>query len=180
MDGGCNTHKYNASTVYLCSVCRSFYLLYLGVKIIISSLQKNVHKEPYGKDEIKGIIRQALVLDITNPKAILHVFFSQFITVNYQHTEVSFLILAITLLIISFCFFAVVIFFGVFIVKHLSRKKLLVKYGNLFIGTMFLFYAAINMYVLSWILMLSRFIAYRSSLLFRNASIDRILKPQKA
>src|SRR5690606_7967532 len=84
----------------------AFYLLWLGGKILWSVITHKQQGESGGAEPAKMIMKRSLVLSMTNPKAILFYvsFFVQFIDVNAKHTGVSFMILALTLELISFIY----------------------------------------------------------------------------
>lgn len=86
----------------------------------------------------------ALILSLTNPKAILFYvsFFVQFIDVNAPHTGISFFILATTLELVSFCYLSFLIISGAFVTQYIRTKKKLAKVGNSLIGLMFVGFAA--------------------------------------
>ena len=114
----------------------AFYLLYLGSKILCETKSD----EPqYG-----AIFKRALILSLTNPKAILFYvsFFVQFIDVNAPHTGISFFILATTLELVSFCYLSFLIISGAFVTQYIRTKKKLAKVGNSLIGLMFVGFAA--------------------------------------
>ncbi|HCR1107306.1 TPA: leucine efflux protein LeuE [Klebsiella aerogenes] len=115
----------------------AFYLLYLGVKI----LYKSFYGEVKNKDEIsrkENIFLKALMLSLTNPKAILFYisFFIQFINFNYPHPGVSYLILALILEIASFIYLTILIICGATLTRFFSNKKI-AKAGNVIIGIFF-------------------------------------------
>ena len=83
-----------------------------------------------------AIFKRALILSLTNPKAILFYvsFFVQFIDVNAPHTGISFFILAATLELVSFCYLSFLIISGAFVTQYIRTKKKLAKVGNSLIG----------------------------------------------
>ncbi len=91
-----------------------------------------------------AIFKRALILSLTNPKAILFYvsFFVQFIDVNAPHTGISFFILAATLELVSFCYLSFLIISGAFVTQYIRTKKKLAKVGNSLIGLMFVGFAA--------------------------------------
>ncbi|EJD1823674.1 LysE family transporter, partial [Salmonella enterica] len=91
-----------------------------------------------------AIFKRALILSLTNPKAILFYvsFFVQFIDVTAPHTGVSFFILATTLEIVSFCYLSFLILSGAFVTHYIGTKKKLAKVGNSLIGLLFVGFAA--------------------------------------
>ena len=121
----------------------AFYLLYLGSKILYATL-KGKNNEAKSDEPQYGAILNALILSLTNPKAILFYvsFFVQFIDVNAPHTGISFFILATTLELVSFCYLSFLIISGAFVTQYIRTKKKLAKVGNSLIGLMFVGFAA--------------------------------------
>ena len=121
----------------------ALYLLYLGLKILYSTLAKKGQEQSAAKEEPEHTFRKALTLSLTNPKAILFYvsFFVQFIDMDYAHTGVSFAILAVILEMISFCYMTLLIFSGAALAHFLSEKKRLAKLGNSMVGLLFLGFA---------------------------------------
>lgn len=74
----------------------AFYLLYLGSKILYATLKGKNNEAKSDEPQYGAIFKRALILSLTNPKAILFYvsFFVQFIDVNAPHTGISFFILA--------------------------------------------------------------------------------------
>ncbi|MFY9993515.1 MAG: leucine efflux protein LeuE [Leclercia sp.] len=122
----------------------AFYLLWLGGKMLWSVARHKQQGESGGMEPAKAIMKRSLVLSMTNPKAILFYvsFFVQFIDVHAQNTGVAFMILAVTLEIISFIYMSFLIFSGAFVTRYLKTKKKLAKLGNGLIGLLFVGFAA--------------------------------------
>lgn len=122
----------------------AFYLLWLGGKMLWSVIKHKHQGEAGGIEPAKTIMKRSLVLSMTNPKAILFYvsFFVQFIDVQANNTGVAFMILAITLEIISFIYMSFLIFSGAFVTRYLKTKKKLAKLGNGLIGLLFVGFAA--------------------------------------
>ncbi|WP_342321011.1 leucine efflux protein LeuE [Kosakonia sp. BYX6] len=122
----------------------AFYLLWLGFKMLYSTLVQGAREE--GEHDVhKGdIFKRALVLSLTNPKAILFYvsFFVQFIDIHYAKPGMSFFILASTLELISFCYFSFLIVSGSYVTQWVRTKKKLTKLGNSLIGLIFVGFAA--------------------------------------
>ncbi|KLN46704.1 leucine export protein LeuE, partial [Providencia rettgeri] len=87
---------------------------------------------------------RALVLSLTNPKAILFYisFFIQFVDFNYANAWVPYLVLATILELVSFLYLSILIFSGYLIAKFLREKKILAKLGNCTVGAFFMGFAA--------------------------------------
>ncbi|CNI60007.1 leucine efflux protein LeuE [Yersinia ruckeri] len=119
----------------------AIYLLYLGIKILYSTLVKKGASET--TEAAQHTFRKALTLSLTNPKAILFYvsFFVQFIDQSYAHTGLSFVILAVILELISFFYMSLLIFSGAALTHFLSEKKRLAKLGNSLVGLLFLGFA---------------------------------------
>ncbi|MEX6157503.1 leucine efflux protein LeuE [Providencia manganoxydans] len=123
------------------------YLLYLGCKILYATFwQKRI---PNADDEpvvVKSekIFTRALILSLTNPKAILFYisFFIQFIDFSYSHAWVPYLVLASILELVSFMYLSLLIFSGYLIARFLREKQVLAKLGNCTVGTFFMGFAA--------------------------------------
>ncbi|MGY5957433.1 leucine efflux protein LeuE [Kosakonia sp. BK9b] len=122
----------------------AFYLLYLGCKMLYSTF---VHKtRQQNEQEIhKGdVFRRALVLSLTNPKAILFYvsFFVQFIDINYASPGTAFFILASTLEVISVCYFSFLVISGSYVTQWVKTRKKITRIGNSLIGLIFVGFAA--------------------------------------
>ncbi|WP_273827711.1 leucine efflux protein LeuE [Providencia rettgeri] len=123
------------------------YLLYLGCKILYSTLKRKSQGEG---EEVAVTIKsenhfvRALVLSLTNPKAILFYisFFIQFVDFNYANAWVPYLVLATILELVSFLYLSILIFSGYLIAKFLREKKILAKLGNCTVGAFFMGFAA--------------------------------------
>ncbi len=122
----------------------AFYLLYLGSKILYATLKGKNNEAKSDEPQYGAIFKRALILSLTNPKAILFYvsFFVQFIDVNAPHTGISFFILATTLELVSFCYLSFLIISGAFVKQYIRTKKKLAKVGNSLIGLMFVGFAA--------------------------------------
>jgi leucine efflux protein len=122
----------------------AFYLLYLGAKILYATLKSKATETAAEETPFGAIFKRALILSLTNPKAILFYvsFFVQFIDVNAPHSGLSFFILAITLEIVSFFYLSFLIFSGAFVTQYIRTKKKLAKVGNSLIGLIFVGFAA--------------------------------------
>ncbi|EHC70995.1 Putative transport protein [Salmonella enterica subsp. enterica serovar Mississippi str. A4-633] len=112
----------------------AFYLLYLGAKILYATLTSKGRAATETVVPFGAIFKRALILSLTNPKAILFYvsFFVQFIDVTAPHTGVSFFILATTLEIVSFCYLSFLILSGAFVTHYIGTKKKLLTH---YIGT---------------------------------------------
>lgn len=87
--------------------------------------------------------RTALLLSLTNPKAILFYvsFFVQFIDETYAHPGISYLILALIMQTISLVWQTTLITVGADCLKLLARSPGVAKIGNTALGSLFLLFA---------------------------------------
>ncbi len=122
------------------------YLLWLGLKMLYSTfIEKAAMPSVSAKKQQRGaVFKRALVLSLTNPKAILFYvsFFVQFIDVQSAHPGIAFFILATVLEIASFCYLTLLIFGGSYVTRLIGTKQRLAKLGNSMIGLLFLGFAA--------------------------------------
>lgn len=120
------------------------YLLYLGVKIILSLFAKETQEENSIKVKRENFFRKSLTLSLTNPKAILFYvsFFIQFIDYNYEHTWLSYLVLATILEVLSLAYLSLLIFLGTSMTQLFKQNKRLAKIGNSLLGMFFMGFAA--------------------------------------
>ncbi|KNC91915.1 leucine efflux protein LeuE [Trabulsiella odontotermitis] len=122
----------------------ALYLLWLGGKMLYATLtQRDTHMSD-GAEPGSAILKRALVLSLTNPKAILFYvsFFVQFIDVNAASPGIAFFILALTLELVSFIYLSFLIVSGSFVTRYVKTKKKLAKIGNSLIGLVFVGFAA--------------------------------------
>ncbi|HGN0868685.1 TPA: leucine efflux protein LeuE [Providencia alcalifaciens] len=123
------------------------YLLYLGCKILYATFwQKKSLSAGVEQIEVRkeNYFTRALVLSLTNPKAILFYisFFIQFIDFNYSHAWVPYMVLAVILETVSFLYLSLLIFSGYLIARFLREKQILAKLGNCTVGAFFMGFAA--------------------------------------
>ncbi|KLV08195.1 MULTISPECIES: leucine efflux protein LeuE [Photobacterium] len=122
------------------------YLLYLGIKLIHHYwFNRNVAQQgealPVKRENVFG---KALTLSLTNPKAILFYvsFFIQFIDYTYEHTWISYLILAAILQVFSIVYLSFLIFLGSSLTQVFRNNQSLSKLGNSLLGLLFVGFAA--------------------------------------
>ncbi|EHM47594.1 MAG: leucine efflux protein LeuE [Yokenella regensburgei] len=122
----------------------AMYLLWLGGKMLYATLTQRGKQQEEGAEPGSAILKRALVLSLTNPKAILFYvsFFVQFIDVNAASAGTAFFILAVTLELVSFAYLSFLIVSGSFVTRYVKTKKKLAKLGNSLIGLMFVGFAA--------------------------------------
>lgn len=120
------------------------YLLWLGIKMLYTTLLTKKQQQPTVTKVARGaVFKRALVLSLTNPKAILFYvsFFLQFIDINGAHPGVAFFILATVLELASVCYLSFLIFGGAYFTKLIGTRQRLSKLGNSLIGLLFLGFA---------------------------------------
>ncbi len=127
------------------------YLSYLGTKLLISGYQTFRHRAQIADAKPKLITApisqnffyRALLLSLTNPKAILFFlsFFVQFVEPTYPYPFLSFLILAIILQLISFSYLSVMVFSGKKLSRKFSQSPTLIIASTTFTGLLFIGFA---------------------------------------
>lgn len=122
----------------------AIYLLYLGGKMLYSTLKRRADDAQDAAEPGHAIFKRALTLSLTNPKAILFYvsFFVQFIDVNAATPGLAFFILALTLEIVSFTYLSFLIVSGSLVTRYVKTRKKLAKIGNSLIGLVFVGFAA--------------------------------------
>ena len=122
----------------------AMYLLWLGGKMLYATLTQRDKHVADGAEPGSAILKRALVLSLTNPKAILFYvsFFVQFIDVDAASPGIAFFILALTLELVSFTYLSFLIVSGSFVTRYVKTKKKLAKIGNSLIGLVFVGFAA--------------------------------------
>lgn len=122
----------------------ALYLLYLGGKMLWSVLKQKGDSQAAESEPGSAILKRSLTLSLTNPKAILFYvsFFVQFIDVQASTPGLAFLILAVTLEIVSFCYMSFLIISGSLVTRFVRTRKKLAKIGNSLIGLVFVGFAA--------------------------------------
>lgn len=135
------------TTPLLFSIVRylgAIYLLWLGLKMLYSTLRRTHNAEQAHEVQRGDIFRRSLVLSLTNPKAILFYvsFFVQFIDIHYTSPGMSFFILGVTLEMISISYFSFLIISGSYVTQLVKTRKRLARLGNSLIGLLFVGFAA--------------------------------------
>ncbi|BBQ84028.1 MULTISPECIES: leucine efflux protein LeuE [Enterobacteriaceae] len=122
----------------------AFYLLYLGGKMLYSTLKRKAAGQDAHAEPGHAIFKRALTLSLTNPKAILFYvsFFVQFIDVHAATPGLAFFILALTLELVSFTYLSFLIVSGSLVTRYVKTRKKLAKIGNSLIGLVFVGFAA--------------------------------------
>lgn len=121
------------------------YLAYLGLSVLISTYRgkKAGQAKPETLPSSVKPFRTALVLSLTNPKAILFyvAFFSQFINPEFEHPWISYLVMASILEAFSICWMSTLALSGAAIQRFVSGSPLMSKVGNTLLGSLFLGFA---------------------------------------
>ena len=127
------------------------YLSYLGTKLLISGYQTFRHRAQIADAKPKLITApisqnffyRALLLSLTNPKAILFFlsFFVQFVEPTYPYPFLSFLVLAIILQLISFSYLSIMVFSGKKLSRKFSQSPTLIIASTTFTGLLFIGFA---------------------------------------
>lgn len=104
----------------------AMYLFYLGVKMLWSVIRQQGGQHAHGAEQGSKILRRALTLSLTNPKAILFYvsFFVQFIDVKSATPGTAFLILAVTLELVSFIYLSFLIVSGSLVTRFVGSRKI--------------------------------------------------------
>ena len=132
------------------------YLFYLGTKLLIGAYQTFRHRALLTDAKPKSITAsihqnffyRALLLSLTNPKAILFFlsFFVQFVEPSYPRPFLSFLVLAVILQIISFSYLSIMVFSGKNLSSKFNQYPLLIMVSMSFTGFLFIGFA-INLWL---------------------------------
>ena len=120
------------------------YLLFIGVQILRGVFRGTATVEPQAQDinavaKTGSVFRKALLLSLTNPKAILFFlsFFIQFIDYHFSAAWLPYLVLAIVLEIISFLYLTTLIYAGAAIARFFSGQPKAGQAGNLLLAVLF-------------------------------------------
>ena len=89
------------------------------------------------------MFKRALLLSLTNPKAILFLlsFFVQFVNPAYAHPLLSFLVLALILQITSFAYLSLLVFSGSRLAAAFRRQRRVSAAGMGAVGLLFIGFA---------------------------------------
>ena len=121
------------------------FLAYLGLSVLISTYRgkKAGNAKPETLPDSVKPFRTALVLSLTNPKAILFyvAFFSQFINPGFDRTWIPYLVMASILEAFSICWMSTLALSGAAIQRFVSGSPLMSKVGNTLLGSLFLGFA---------------------------------------
>lgn len=120
------------------------YLVWLGVNMLRGVWRNLRHPERAAQavenhPPVYRPLRKALLLSLSNPKAILFFvsFFIQFVDPKYAHPGLAFLILAVILQVISFIYLSFLIFSGARLAQWFRQRKRLAASATTGVGAMF-------------------------------------------
>ncbi|MTZ15609.1 leucine efflux protein LeuE [Pseudomonas sp. JL972] len=119
------------------------YLCYLGVGMLRGAWQRLRHPEAAVEHaervDVYQPFRKALLLSLSNPKAILFFisFFIQFVDSAYAHPGLSFLVLGAVLELISALYLSFLIFTGVRLAAWFRRRQRLAAGATSGVGALF-------------------------------------------
>lgn len=135
-----------ASLFLIIKLLGALYLCYLGFMMLIgawrtyksNTIETNI-AEIKPKAKPKNPFKKALLLSLSNPKAILFfiAFFIQFVDPQYAHPSLSFFILGITLELVSFTYLTFLIFTGVSLAKWFHKHRRLSSASTASVGILF-------------------------------------------
>ncbi|WP_020558502.1 leucine efflux protein LeuE [Thiofilum flexile] len=129
----------------------ALYLAYIGFKLVRSAIQNwnkrnlaEAIEQPLEEATNSSPFKRSLLISLLNPKAILFFlsFFVQFVDPSYDSKMVSFLILAVTLQIMSLIYLATLIYAGVYLAEAFKRRKRLSAVSTGSVGAMFMAFSA--------------------------------------
>lgn len=117
------------------------YLGYLGIRLLLSTLRRGTPAEETEEARHReDPFRRALLLSLSNPKAILFFisFFVQFVDPAKGHPGIAFLILACIVQIVSITYLSALIFGGAKLSAAARKSLALRKLGSAVTGVAFL------------------------------------------
>lgn len=126
------------------------YLAYIGWGLLRGAVQKWLARPPQAvaaaaqaASAPKHVFKRALLLSLTNPKAILFLlsFFVQFVNPAYAHPLLSFLVLALILQITSFAYLSLLVFSGSRLAAAFRRQRRVSAAGMGAVGLLFIGFA---------------------------------------
>ena len=139
---------------HLIKMVGGLYLAWIGWHLLRGAAKKwhlrhappSEHDAP--KPAVQHVFKRALVLSLTNPKAILFLlsFFVQFVDPNYTHPLLTFLILSLILQLFSFVYLNVLVFAGHGLTHAFRRHTRISAVCMGFVGLMFMGFA-VNMWM---------------------------------
>ncbi len=128
------------------------YLAYIGWNLLRGAAKKWQMRTRPSETETpsessaqmpRHVFKRALLLSLTNPKAILFFlsFFVQFVEPAYPHPGLTFLALSVILQIISFAYLSMLIFAGLRLTRAFRRHQKTSALGMGTVGAMFVGFA---------------------------------------
>lgn len=127
------------------------YLAYIGWNLLRGAVKKwqayfrpsETLAQVQNASAPQHVFKRALLLSLTNPKAILFLlsFFVQFINPAYAHPGLTFLALALILQIISFVYLSVLVFAGFHLTQVFRRHQKTAAAGMGMVGAAFIGFA---------------------------------------
>lgn len=122
------------------------YLCYLGLSMLKGVWKNTRRLQPEQAQPVpapspaRSPFRKALLLSLSNPKAILFfvAFFSQFVDPGYAHPSLSFVILGLTVQLCSFSYLTFLIFTGTSLAAWFARKRRFARSATAGVGVLFL------------------------------------------
>ncbi|MDR1530453.1 MAG: leucine efflux protein LeuE [Burkholderiales bacterium] len=126
-------------------VLGALYLCYLGFGLLrkawfLLRMEESRLKPSSPVNLTPHSFRRALLLSLSNPKAILFFisFFIQFVDPTYAHPGLSFLILGVVLELVSAIYLSVLIFVGVQLAIWFQRRRILTVGATSSVGALFI------------------------------------------
>ena len=127
------------------------YLAYIGWNLLRGAVKKwqayfrpsETLAQVQNASAPQHVFKRALLLSLTNPKAILFLlsFFVQFINPAYAHPGLTFLALVLILQIISFVYLSVLVFAGFHLTQVFRRHQKTAAVGMGMVGAAFIGFA---------------------------------------
>lgn len=121
------------------------YLAWLGLNLLRAAWQTWREESPASGEENARLdasrpFRTALLIDLTNPKAILFFisFFIQFVAPDYPHPALSFLILGVIVQVCSGLYLTALIFGGALLARRVRKARWLAASANGAVGSLFI------------------------------------------
>ena len=128
------------------------YLAWLGINLLRAAVATWRKEEEKNKDSSEGPttavdarkpLKTALLISLTNPKAILFFvsFFIQFVAPDYPHPLLSFLILGVVVQLCSAAYLSALIFGGTRLAQRFRRQQRLAATASGLTGALFVGFA---------------------------------------